>query len=1344
LNDSGPTPSPHTENLPPESTRPGQLQLQLSALGRPRLRIFGADLEAPIELGPTKGLAIVTYLTMIPRHTASRDQLCELLWGDRPLESARPQLRQTLWLIKLQTKLDLLSASATDVTLAMPVQCDALDFTRAVVSGDLESGMSLYRGEFFSGYAAPGSQAFEEWAELERCRFRSFYVQAAESRIRDALNHGRFSDATRIAEQLRTHDPNGQSGWRMLIESRVAAGDLVGARANADQFEEWLVREGIDIDASSTAVLRSSRQPGKTNDKHDHPKDLVAELVGRAQEFSTLHTAWLGVESKGAQVIHLVGDSGLGKTRLTRDVAARIRAARGRARHIGANYGERAIPFSFAAAIVHDLAALRGAGGVAPASAQALVALDPALSTMFTVATEAARPLEPLRVGRALLDLIGAIADETSFAIILDDIHWCDAASREALTVAGSRLSSEKVLLVTTSRAGYGTAPLSDGATIIRLTPLDASGTTEMIASISRLPDHDWARQLGGQIYRIARGSPLDTLRTLRALIGAGVIDRRGEEWHCADPSRLEVAIAEHASDDRRLADLSETEVILLTILAVAGMPVPQAVVASVPPIASALASNLAAGLEIRGLLTSADQKWSLSHDTLGETLLQRMSPQDVRQAHLWLGAAMERVDDPFWRRRSVFHLAESGAWREAAEAAVPFVASSLGSSVDHDIRRLLGASATDDIVAQVKAGLPVHAQASKLRMWHAVAATIVIGIAGVAFAANRSRIPIPEVGLLTSYDTGDGAAELRYAPLLIDRWNNSSALRFRAIGTESTGTGARYHLTPRPGTNTWAAYLTYPDSGNGDVALMSAAGSEKRLTTSRSDDRPFSFSPDGRHLLILTTRWSTRGWSDLAFVNMADLSVRRLTSGGFRNEDPAWSPDGTTIAFKRQDEGWTLPTLCTVEFSGQRVRCHALPGLTLRALAGWLDPRHVLFSADSSGKESRWYAFDIHSGLFAPSQFPPNTEVELDPTGAWAVIRSGHTGLRTLRVAPSGRIDLARDVARSPDLPATTHFVVPRVPENYIDSLTIVGSDVPVPVGVPHRLLATAFSRTGKKLPLAALRWRSLTPDVGNIDSLGVISPLKEAAMIIEASAGGWRTVRDTINIVPRGTRLLLDEQWKTESLNRWRFFGQPLPRIATDGRSRAFFNNGDDDYFSGAYFADPVRSPAGLVADFEVSTPITRTQWQSVLLGLNAVASYSALKKWDHRTGYLAPFMTTATACWYVFPEGEGPSATSTSLLRDLNRITGRSSYRLDQPGWYRVRLQVFPDGRCGIAINGHALRIMESDGPWQNPVHLILQGNSVESPMLVRRVRLRAGVASDVDWTQLRFDGKYWTPL
>ncbi|MCU1291634.1 MAG: hypothetical protein JWP08_484, partial [Bryobacterales bacterium] len=761
-------------------------KFHLVALDLPRIEIDDPNAASTRSSGPSKSLALITFLAFAPRRSASRDTLCDLLWGDRSLEHSRPQLRQTLWLIKTQIHPLIVEADAEKIWVSARLTSDVDAFLSAIERDDLSEAVRIYSHDFFAGYGAPGAGRFEEWANSERVRLRGRFVNSAESLARHALNSGRFQDAIALARRMRAADPNSQSSWRLQLEARIAAGDSISARADADHLEDWLRTEEWEPEPETSAIIRTARRVTEPNPNGSPATELVAELVGREKEFSLIHEAWVAAKSRGARFIHIVGESGLGKTRLTTDVIARIRASRGKVRYVRANFGERAIPFSFAAAIAESLGSATGAGGIAPSAARTLVSLNPALSSRYTLTSGNTERLEPLRVGLAILELISSVADENPIAIALDDLHWCDTQSREALTVIASRLDDDKVLLLSSSRPQYSAGPLRHDSPVVRLGRLSCADVTAFLTSLARFPESSLAQSLPIALCESAAGVPLRLLEGLRFCIDRGLLVRSGDQWSCPDEAALLRTLDTSATVERRLASLSTAQNEILSLIGVGGMPIPRATIIEATGLRASRVEETVAGLELHGLVVTENDSWAPAHDSIAEALIAHSNHDGAifRDYHFRLGAAMLRSPDLEWKKRALPHLAEARRWRDLAAASIPFLRMhpATSANVRLALGSLIGASENSDAVAKTTAELPL-----RLRNAGLIRRVAFVGIPFVALLA-ASVVPVlktstprsvTEVVVLTREP--DGNTKVEAAPLDINRWDAAAPIGFES-----------------------------------------------------------------------------------------------------------------------------------------------------------------------------------------------------------------------------------------------------------------------------------------------------------------------------------------------------------------------------------------------------------------------------------------------------------------------------------------------------------------------------------------------------------------------------------
>ncbi len=76
----------------------------------------------------------------------------------------------------------------------------------------------------------------------------------------------------------------------------------------------------------------------------------------------------------------------------------------------------------------------------------------------------------------------------------------------------------------------------------------------------------------------------------------------------------------------------------------------------------------------------------------------------------------------------------------------------------------------------------------------------------------------------------------------------------------------------------------------------------------------------------------------------------------------------------------------------------------------------------------------------------------------------------------------------------------------------------------------------------------------------------------------------------------------------------------------------------------------------------------------------------------------------------------------------VPADSTWRLG--AWHRIRIQLFPDGECGIAIDG--VPVWRSPGriPVDQRYRIFIAGNSADTKILVGPLQVWRGVRKDID--------------
>jgi ATP/maltotriose-dependent transcriptional regulator MalT len=300
---------------------------------------------------------------------------------------------------------------------------------------------------------------------------------------------------------------------------------------------------------------------------------LSRPLVGRAEELGVLEDALDELDGGRAVAFELVGEPGIGKTRLLSELATRAEA-RG---HIvlsgSASELERDLPFSvFLDALDEYAAGLEPERlGTIDVQIQAeLASVFPSLSTLGGEERTAAQQ-ERFRAHRAVRALLELLAGSRSLVLVLDDLQWADSASVELLGLLLRHPPDAAVLMSLAFRTRR-----VPGRLVAALERAERAGSLIRIELDALTPEE--ARELlGGAvdaadaavIYQESGGNPF-YLEQLARYTGPTA---RPASASWIGPAGLDVPAAVVASLAEELALVSNTGLRVLEGAAVAGDP---------------------------------------------------------------------------------------------------------------------------------------------------------------------------------------------------------------------------------------------------------------------------------------------------------------------------------------------------------------------------------------------------------------------------------------------------------------------------------------------------------------------------------------------------------------------------------------------------------------------------------------------------------------------------------------------------------------------------------------------------------------------------------------------------
>ena len=281
---------------------------------------------------------------------------------------------------------------------------------------------------------------------------------------------------------------------------------------------------------------------------------LSAPLIGRDTELSRMIDCLERVVAGDAHMLRLIGDAGIGKSRLVRELLARVEdderfgsvAVRCAAcsplgeQHFGAlgailRSAYDIAPKDSAAAMREKLAAGIVELGLSPSEGDELM---PSLDHVLGLGAVDTRQnqVEPEQLKRQIHFAVRTLFERrlarAPVLLVVEDLHWADTASLEVLRLLADRLDRSRLMILLTHRPGLEAGVLATTRTnhvAIRLPPLQISSSHALVDTLfagSTLP-----QKLRGRIIERADGNPLFLEEIVRSLIENGTLARDGSRW---------------------------------------------------------------------------------------------------------------------------------------------------------------------------------------------------------------------------------------------------------------------------------------------------------------------------------------------------------------------------------------------------------------------------------------------------------------------------------------------------------------------------------------------------------------------------------------------------------------------------------------------------------------------------------------------------------------------------------------------------------------------------------------------------------------------------------------------
>lgn len=387
-------------------------------------------------------------------------------------------------------------------------------------------------------------------------------------------------------------------------------------------------------------------------------------LLGRSAELSLLAKTTDEAAAGAGRTVFIVGEGGIGKTRLATAVAERA-AKRGWNVAVGRAYPvETGVPYAlFADALLPLVRKLDPAtmtvltrGGAAD-----FAHLFPILGTSAE-RDRASAGADPAEIKARLLwsftQFLGRLSAKQPLFIVLENLQWADASSLELLHFVARQIEGQKIILLGT----YNEAERDSNAvlrsteqsllrlgslTVHKLAPLRQTDVEEIVHEMFGA-DKAATRQFSALLYDRTRGNPFFVEETLKSLVDLGALSQVEGRWTGWEMETLHLPSTIRDVVKARIDRLSPNARTLANLAAVIGTRAPYDTLAQVSRLPEheivAALDELRAQRVLEETASADAIHYDFTHPLLQQVIYSELGQARARMLHATIAEALEAL----------------------------------------------------------------------------------------------------------------------------------------------------------------------------------------------------------------------------------------------------------------------------------------------------------------------------------------------------------------------------------------------------------------------------------------------------------------------------------------------------------------------------------------------------------------------------------------------------------------------------------------------------------------------------------------------------------------------------
>jgi DNA-binding SARP family transcriptional activator len=573
--------------------------LKVQLLGGFRIILDEQDISISF---PERVRLLFAFLLLNFDSPLSRKQIAFTFWPDSTESQARTNLRNLLhYLRNSLPEADIFEIDTLNIRLRgnAPIELDVQCFNKAISSAEscqndqerishLQQAVNYYRGELLP-------DLYEDWLLKQREELQQSFVNAL-LQLGALLEHNRqYQEAIQVMNRLIRSDPLNELAYQRSMRIHALNNDRTGALKVYHACSTMLMQE-LDIDPSQdTQAYYEQILQLKDSIAIDTKKEYSLDskkMVGRKREWGQLRKAWQATIQGKPGALVILGEAGVGKTRLATELAQWTRRQGIHTAFAQCYPGEGELPYAPVVTWLRTPEFEKEISDLDSLWQDELARLLPEFKKPSQVDTSQSE-MDQNRQRRRLFEAIakGIIGHRKPRLLILDDGQWSDQDTLDFIHYLLHYDKTAPTLIVITAR----TEELSSANPVnqlrvllqtkgnlqeMQLEPLTKEEVRELVADLT---SNNLQDKLLDRLYTESEGNPLFVVEMLRS----------GEN---AIPDSLPVSI--RSLLEYRLSQLSPSASELVGIASAIGREFSYRLL------------EAACGLEVDALVHGLDELW--------------------------------------------------------------------------------------------------------------------------------------------------------------------------------------------------------------------------------------------------------------------------------------------------------------------------------------------------------------------------------------------------------------------------------------------------------------------------------------------------------------------------------------------------------------------------------------------------------------------------------------------------------------------------------------------------------------------------------------------------------------